>query len=178
VAFGYDDCPGRPTWIEPRSWADADRFPLHLIANQPRTRLHSQLDVGAVSRASKVAGREPIWMHPDDAARRSIQAGDVVRVHNDRGACLAGAVITDEIRTGVVQLATGAWFDPLDHPELGPMCVHGNPNVLTADQPTSRLSQGCSGQHAMVEIERFTGPVPPVTVSMPPKFSPDPRRLT
>ena len=42
--------------------------PLLLVANQPATRLHSQLDVGAISQAGKVAGREPIRLHPDDAA--------------------------------------------------------------------------------------------------------------
>ncbi|WP_322761899.1 hypothetical protein [Frankia sp. Cr2] len=48
------------------------------------------------------------------------------------------------------------------------LCVHGNPNVLTADVPTSRLSQGCVGQHALVEIERWVGELPPLTVTTPP----------
>jgi biotin/methionine sulfoxide reductase len=144
---------------------------LHLIANQPATRLHSQLDVGPVSRASKVDGREPVSINPADAAVRGIAAGDVVRVFNDRGACLAGAVLTDAIRPGVVQLATGAWFDPVDTPD-GVLCVHGNPNVLTADVPTSRLSQGCAGQQARVEVERYTGTPPPVTVTEPPSLAP------
>jgi biotin/methionine sulfoxide reductase len=175
ASYGYDDCPGHPTWREPAAWAEAGRFPLHLIANQPRTRLHSQLDVGALSQASKIAGREPIWIHPADAAGRGVAAGDVVRVFNERGACLAGVVLTDEVRPGVVQLATGAWFDPVDHPVAGPLCVHGNPNVLTADVPTSALSQGCSGQHAMVEVERWDLELPPVTVTVPPPFVADPR---
>ena len=44
------------------------------------------------------------------------------------------------------------------------LCRHGNPNVLTADVPSSRLSQGCTGQHALVQIERCPVPPPPVTV--------------
>jgi biotin/methionine sulfoxide reductase len=167
-SFGYDDCPGHPTWIEPREWDAVDHFPLHLIANQPSTRLHSQLDVGPFSRASKVQGREPIRIHPLDAQQRGIAEGDVVRVWNDRGQCLAGAVVTGDVRHGVVQLSTGAWFDPLADHAGGTLCVHGNPNVLTADRPSSRLSQGCSGQHALVEIERFDGPLPPVRVTSPP----------
>jgi hypothetical protein len=43
-----------------------------MIANNPRSRLHSQLDVGKYSQASKIQGREPIRMHPDDAAERGI----------------------------------------------------------------------------------------------------------
>jgi biotin/methionine sulfoxide reductase len=40
--------------------------------------------------------------------------------------------------------------------------------VLTRDAGTSRLSQGCSGQHALVELERWDGPVPPVRAFDPP----------
>jgi biotin/methionine sulfoxide reductase len=167
-AFGYDDCPGHPTWLEPTEWLGGPRaakFPLQLIANQPSTRLHSQLDGGAVSQAGKVAGREALRLHPDDAQQRAIAEGDVVRVFNDRGSCLAGAVLTTELRPGVVQLPTGAWFDP-----QGSLCLHGNPNVLTGDLPSSKLSQGCTGQHVLVEIERYDGTPPAVTVGMPPRI--------
>jgi len=58
-----------------------------------------------------------------DAAARGIASGDVVRIYNGRGACLAGAVVTDAIRPGVIQLATGAWFDPLDPAEVGSLVV-------------------------------------------------------
>jgi biotin/methionine sulfoxide reductase len=173
--FGYPDCPGHPVWLEPDEWLGAPlarRFPLHLIANQPATRLHSQFDVGATSQQAKVAGREAIQLHPQDAAERGIAAGDVVRVFNDRGACLAGAVLTTAIRRGVVRLPTGAWFDPVPGVGPTPLCAHGNPNVLTADVPSSRLSQGCAGQHALVEIERWAGQPPPVTVGTPPPLLP------
>jgi biotin/methionine sulfoxide reductase len=168
--FGYPDCPGHPVWLEPQEWQRsprAARYPLLLIANQPSTRLHSQLDVGAVSRAAKVAGREAVWLHPDNASARGIRSGDVVRVFNERGACLAGAVLTRDVRPGVVRLPTGAWFDPIET-DRGLLCVHGNPNALTRDVPTSRLSQGCTGQHVLVEVERYTGSVPPLTVTGPP----------
>lgn len=171
ASFGYADCPGHPTWLEPTEWPGAPRaeqFPLVLIANNPATRLHSQLDVGAYSQGSKVQGREPIRLHPDDAAARGIAAGDVVRVFNDRGSCLAGAVLTRAVRPGVVQLSTGAWYDPLDPADPDAMCIHGNPNVLTLDRGTSRLAQGCVGQHALVEVERWTGALPPLKVHTPP----------
>ena len=171
AGFGYDDCPGHPTWLPPTEWLGAslaDRFPLHLVANNPTARLHSQLDVGAFSQSSKIRGREPIRIHPEDAAARGIASGDVVRVFNDRGSCLAGAVVTDAVRPRVVQLSTGAWYDPLDPADPDAMCVHGNPNVLTFDRGTSKLAQGCSGQHALVEIERWTGPLPPIRAYEPP----------
>jgi biotin/methionine sulfoxide reductase len=46
-----------------------------------------------VSPASKRGGREPLAVHPTDAAGRGITDGDVVGVRNDRRACLAGAVL-------------------------------------------------------------------------------------
>ncbi len=172
AGFGYDDCPGHPSWLEPAEWLGsplAERFPLHLVSNQPRTRLHSQYDNGGTSRASKVASREPITMHPDDAAARGIGDGDVVRVFNDRGACLAGAVLSDGIRHGVVQLATGAWFDPASPGSPESLERHGNPNVLTIDLATSRLAQGPSAMTALVEVERANeASLPPVEVFRPP----------
>ncbi|MEO8751228.1 MAG: molybdopterin-dependent oxidoreductase [Casimicrobiaceae bacterium] len=173
AGFGYDDCPGHPVWLEPAEWLGsplAERFPLHLLSNQPATRLHSQYDHGALSRASKIQGREPVLLNSEDAADRAIAAGDVVRVFNDRGACLAGAVLRDDLRRGVAIMATGAWYDPQDPGEIGTLCKHGNANVLTRDVGSSRLAQGCSAQTALVEVERFAGVVAPVTAFDPPVF--------
>src|SRR5581483_2597327 len=145
AGFGYPDCPPHASWIEPAEWLGAeaaDEYPLHLVSSQPRERLHSQLDPGPVSAAAKVAGREPVLIHPSDAAERGIKDGDVVRLFNARGACLAGAVVSDGIRQGVVQLSCGAWYDPAD--DEGRLCAHGNANMLTRDAGTSRLGQGPS----------------------------------
>jgi biotin/methionine sulfoxide reductase len=171
AGFGYPDCPGHPAWLPPGEGAGspmAARFPLQLIANQPATRLHSQLDFGAVSLAAKIRGREPVRIHSGDAAARGIADGDIVRLYNDRGACLAAAVLSVALRAGVVQLSTGAWYDPEDPSAEKPLCVHGNPNALTRDAGTSRLAQGCTGQLALVEIERWDGLLPPVKAFDPP----------
>lgn len=169
--FGYPDCAGHPRWYEPTEWLGGERaarYPLHLLANQPATRLHSQLDGGATSQASKVKGREPIRIHPDDASARGLADGDVVRVFNDRGACLAGVMIDDRLRPSVVQLPTGAWYDPADPSDPDSMCVHGNPNVLTDDVGTSSLAHGCTGAHVLVQVEKFDGALPPVQAHEPP----------
>ncbi|MCF7547971.1 molybdopterin-dependent oxidoreductase [Pseudonocardia sp. WMMC193] len=166
-AFGYPDAPGDPTWLPPTEAPD-ERHPLWLVANQPATRLHSQLDFGAHSRAHKVRGREVARLHPADAGPRGIATGDLVRLSNDRGACLAAAEVTDGVRAGVVQLPTGAWFDPLDPGADVPFCVHGNPNVLTRDRGTSPLAQGCTGQHTTVALERWDAPVREVRAFAPP----------
>ena len=172
AAFGYDDCAGHPAWYEPAEWLGsplARRYPLHLISHQPVTRLHSQYDHGTVSRAAKINGREALTMHPQDAASRGIRAGDIVRVFNERGACLAGVKISDGVRQGVVVLPTGAWYDPLTTGEAGTLEKHGNPNVLTLDKGTSKLTQGCSAHTTLVEVESFSGEPPPVTAFDPPQ---------
>jgi biotin/methionine sulfoxide reductase len=167
AGFGYDDCPGHPAWLPPREYLGAPRaalYPLHLLTPQPETRLHGQLDQTALAAATKINGREPVWLHPSDAAARGLAEGDIVRLFNDRGACLAGVRLTDGLRPSVAAMATGAWFDPAEPGHPGSLCVHGNPNVLTRDAGTSRLAQGPSPQSCLVEIERFAGPLPPVHV--------------
>lgn len=164
AGFNYVDCPGHPVWFE----KPVPLFPLHLLSNQPKTRLHSQYDHGAYSRASKIQQREPLTLNTEDARARGIGDGDVVKVFNERGAFLAGVIISDGIRPGVVQIATGAWFDPLVHGERNSLEKHGNPNVITADVGSSSLSQGCSAQTASVEIERWDAALPAVTAFKPP----------
>jgi biotin/methionine sulfoxide reductase len=171
AGFAYRDCPGHPTWFEPEEWlgaAKAKTYPLHLLSTQPSTRLHGQLDMGRLSQASKIAGREPIRINRDDAARRGIADGDVVRIFNDRGAILAGAVLTDELRLGVIHISTGAWYDPVERGRIGSLDKHGNPNLLTLDRGTSSLAQGSIAQTALVEVEKYANEPPPVTAFDPP----------
>lgn len=153
AAMDYPDFPPHAAWIEPEEWLGAtmaEEFPLHLIANQPKTRLHSQLAVSEHAKAELVAGRAPVRMHPEDASARGVTDGELVVVSSPRGRALAGLVISAGVAEGVVQLSTGAWFDPpADDPTL---CRAGNPNVLTMDRPTSRLTQGCAGQHSLVQV--------------------------
>lgn len=177
AGFGYPDCPGHPVWLSPTEAPDPDH-PLHLISNQPATRLHSQLDFGGHSQAHKLRGREICTMHPATAAERGIAEGDVVRLFNARGACLAAVTLSSEMLLGVVQLSTGAWYDPMDDGDGGTLCVHGNPNVLTRDIGTSRLTQGCTGQLTVVQVERFDGELPPVRAYEPPPgcFQPFPNK--
>ena len=174
AGFRYDDCPGHPVWMEPFEWLGskaAKNFPLHIISNQPSTRLHSQLDSGAVSKGSKINDREPMTMNPEDAASRGIRTGDIVKIFNDRGSCLAGVNLSENIMPGVIQLATGAWFDPAVPGEIGALCKHGNPNVLTMDKGTSRLAQGPTALSTLVEVEIFDGDIPTITAHLPPTIS-------
>ena len=164
AGFGYDDCPGHPVWLAPAEWPGnaTEAAPLHMISTQPANKLHSQMDHGKLSRDARIEGREPVLMHPEDAAARGLHAGQTVRIFNARGACLAGLQISDAIRPGVIQISTGAWYDP-----DGESCLHGNPNTLTLDKGTSRLAQGPTAHSCLVQVEA-AGNSPAPRIQHPP----------
>ena len=162
AGFGYADCPGHPVWLPPREVPDA-RHSLRLVANQPATRLHSQLDFGgysAAEQASRPGGRA--------ACTRAMRRRGGSRTATSSGCSTAGArawprrVLPRMSRPAWCSFPTGAWYDPEDLDAEVPLCVHGNPNVLTLDVGTSRLAQGCTGQLCVVEVERFRGNLPPI----------------
>ncbi|NMP14737.1 molybdopterin-dependent oxidoreductase [Thalassotalea sp. Y01] len=169
--FNYDDCHGHPMWYSEREWLGSEHakaYPLHLISNQPKTRLHSQFDHGVTSVQHKINGRERARLNRYEADKRGLKDGDIMRLFNDRGQCLAGVEISDELRDGVIELPTGAWYDPK---QLGESVLdaHGNPNALTADVGTSRLAQGCSAHSCLVEVEKYCGELPDISVFKQPK---------
>ena len=163
--FGHDDCPGHAMWLEPIEWlgsAKAKEYPLHLISDQPSGKLHSQLDHSKLSRSTKLNGREPLEICPQEAASRGIETGDTVWVFNARGKCLATARVSDDIATGVAKLSTGAWLDLNDWQAVD-YDKHGNPNILTIDISSSDLSGGCSAHTCLVQVEKVIGDAPPVS---------------
>lgn len=165
--YGYDDCRAYPTWMEKAERShggpNSDRYPLWLQSVHPDKRLHSQMCESEELRATyAVQGREPIYMSPQDASERGIQGGDLVRVFNDRGQLLAGAVVSDDFPPGVVRIQEGAWYGPVG-PEIGALDTYGDPNTLTLDVGSSRLAQAPSANTCIVEMERFEGEAPEVT---------------
>ena len=88
----------------------------------------------------------------DDVAKRGLIDGQIVRIYNTRGACLAELRASDTIRPGVIQIATGAWLDTVDN-----TCQRGNPNTLTLDKGTSKLAQGPIAHSCLVKVEAYAG---------------------
>ncbi len=162
----YDDCPPHPSWIEPAEWLGspkARQHPLHLLSPHPTDRLHSQANHSPLRTQYAVAGREPVWLNPSDAKTRGIEHGDLVRVFNGRGQILAGALLSERLRPGVVRIREGGWYDPMDPGQPNSLCKHGDVNVLTLDQASSKLSQATVANTVLVEIEKFRGEAPAVT---------------
>ena len=175
LSFGYDDCAPHPCWFEPPEWLGSKDCGarLHLIGNQPTARLHSQLDHGSISLAAKINGHEPVKINQEDASTRAIVGGDIVRLYNDRGSCLCGAIVSDDVMQGVLIVSTGAWFDPDTDGTSGLTCRHGNPNVLTPDIGTSKLAQGPAAHSCLVDIEKWTGDSVVINAHKPPIIEDD-----
>jgi molybdopterin guanine dinucleotide-containing S/N-oxide reductase-like protein len=171
AGYDYDDCPPHVSWIEPTEWLGSEKaqqFPLHVLANHPKYRLHSQLANTYLRHLHQVADREEVWINPADAEARGIRNGDVVRLFNDRGQALAGAVVTDYTRPGVLKLSEGGWYDPMEPGVIGTLDKHGNINTLAMDKGSSKLAQGNPGHTMLVELEKWEEEVPLVTAFVPP----------
>ena len=171
-SYGYADCLPHPAYFEPsEGFARATKeFPLALVAPKSVKRLHSQLDEYANREPDGTQLREPLTITRKDAEARGIETGDVVLVRSRRGAALARTVVENTVIPGAVVLHHGAWFDPavLDGKEID---VHGNPNSLTQDIPTSSLACGNVASTANVEVTKWVGPIPEIRAFTPPSAS-------
>ena len=86
----------------PHEILDADlatRFPLVLVA--PAGRFYMNSTFASLPWHSARMDGPRLYLHPSDAAARSIATGDAVDVANDRGSCSMHAVVTDAVRPGV-----------------------------------------------------------------------------
>jgi anaerobic selenocysteine-containing dehydrogenase len=144
-----------PRWIDKGVTHDerisSDRarmFPLLLISNHGRWRVHAQCDDIAWTReilTCKVTGPdgykyEPVWMHPQDAAERDIRTGDIVKIYNERGVVLCGALVWERIRPGAIYVDHGARCDFIIP---GKVDRGGAINLIS---PRGTASKNCLGQ--------------------------------
>jgi anaerobic selenocysteine-containing dehydrogenase len=160
--------PPVPKWIEKGVTHDerisserALMFPLLLISNHGRWRVHSQHDDISWTREAptcKVKGwdgylYEPVWLHPAEAVSRGIKDSDIIKIFNERGAVLGGAYITERIMPGAVYIDHGARVDFIIP---GKLDRGGAINLIS---PTGTISKNCIGQATsgyLVEIDKVT----------------------
>jgi len=97
------------------SWEDIGselfkKYPLQMVSPHPRFSFHTHYDKHT-SWLDEIPGHRilkdgyawwPVRIHPTDAAERSIQNSDIVRLYNDRGSVLCMAVLTERIRPGII----------------------------------------------------------------------------
>jgi trimethylamine-N-oxide reductase (cytochrome c) len=151
ASYGYADCQGFPKYLAADESLPGTRAEdeLAFLSTKTVRRLHSQLD-GVHSESD--AGPEPCWIHPEEAEKRGIKEGDIVRVFNSRGALLARAHVTGRIRRECLLVRHGAWFTPAANGM--PLDVRGCANSVTEDRPTSALSCGNIASGGLVRAEK------------------------
>jgi len=160
--------PPIPKWIEKSESHDerlsserAKKYPLLLISNHPRWRLHAQCDDISWTREAptcKVRGwdgymYEPLWIHPTDAEKRGIKNGDIVKLFNERGTVLAGAIVWERIMPGVVYIDHGArcdWIIP------GELDRGGAINLIAPKNITSKNCPGQATSGYLLEVEKVS----------------------
>lgn len=124
------------------------RFPLQLSGWHSKCRTHTIHDNNLNLRK---LDPQKLWIHPEDAAARSINDGDMVLVYNDRGQVKIPAKITDRVAKGVTTLSQGTWYTP----DENGVDTRGSINVLTSQRPTP-FARG-NGQHTnLVEVKKLT----------------------
>jgi trimethylamine-N-oxide reductase (cytochrome c) len=100
---------------------------------------------------------EPAWINPEDAESRGINDGDVIKIFNERGGLLAGALVTERVRSGVLYIDHGARWDPIVPGELD---RGGAINTITPHRSTSKnvfgmVSSGFLGEIEPVDLNRL-----------------------
>jgi anaerobic selenocysteine-containing dehydrogenase len=85
----------------------AARYPLNLLSPKSHAFLNSSY--GNLKAQLYHAGAQMVMIHPADGGTRAIANGDPVRVFNDRGMFQAVAVVTEDVRPGVVVAPFGYW---------------------------------------------------------------------
>jgi anaerobic selenocysteine-containing dehydrogenase len=157
-----------PHWIERGESHDervsgerAGKYPLQLVSNHGRWRVHAQCDDITWTReigTCKVTGAdgykyEPLWINPADAQRRNIKPGAIIKVYNERGVVMGGAFVTQRIMPGVVYMDHGARYDPVVPGEVD---RGGAINTITPHNTTSKNATGMVVSSFLVEVEKVS----------------------
>jgi trimethylamine-N-oxide reductase (cytochrome c) len=139
--------------------AGFEKFPLQLISPHPRFSFHTQgdgkdsflNDIG--DHRLKVDGYYYLIarIHPLDAEERGIRDGDLIRLHNERGAVLCAAKLTHRLVRGVVHAyGSSAVYDPIGEPGHS-VDRGGCVNLLSS--PKSQIKKGHSMGASCCQIE-------------------------
>lgn len=160
--------PEVPHWIEESdehkerlTSERAKDYPFLLMSNHPRWRVHAQGDDITWFReiaTCKVTGPdgyqyEPVWINPRDAERLGIEDGDIVRLFNERGSVLGGAMVTERIRENVLSQDHGARVDGIVL-GTGGLDRGGANNLICPSATTSKNAPGEVTNGFLVGIEK------------------------
>ncbi|MBI2832447.1 MAG: molybdopterin-dependent oxidoreductase [Chloroflexi bacterium] len=145
--------PPIPKWIDSIEIPGdplSEKFPLQLITSHGKRRALGQFET--LPWLKELVPQE-VWLNPADARARGIKDGDMVQAFNGRGVVMLPAKVTPRIMPGVVQIESGAWYNP----DGKGVDRGGNSNVLTTDEPS--LAGNFSYNNCLVEVKKVEGQV-------------------
>ncbi len=154
-----------PSWEGHHTTELYSKYPLQMITPHPRYSFHTMYD----SKESwmneipehRVKARDgySYWVmriNPQDAEKRNIKEGDIIKAFNDRGAVLLVAQLTNRVPPGVVHSwESCAVYDPIGEPGVS-LDRGGCINLLTPHRFISKNACGMAPNSALIEIERWS----------------------
>ncbi|WP_338846763.1 molybdopterin oxidoreductase family protein [Massilia sp. W12] len=137
-----------PAYIGPHESAAttpelAARYPLAMISPPQRNFLNSTFV--NVKSLRDTEGEPHLELHPDEAAKRGLQHGDLVRAFNDRGSMQAVLRVTDKVRPGLL-VGLSIWWKKYARDGK-------NVNELTSQRVTD-MGEGPTFYDVLVEVEK------------------------
>ena len=163
-----EERPPFPKWIEKSDMHDerlsserAQKYPLLCMSNHGRWRFHANCDDITWNRENetmKIRGKdgyqyEAMWICPEEAEKRGIRHGDIVKIFNERGTVLAGAYVTERLMDRTIYVDHGSRFDPIDAEKLD---RGGSINLITPHAITSKTATGMVVSGFLVQVEKVT----------------------
>lgn len=144
-------CPPIPKYLEPFEFlGNAKEDQLHILGPHPNMRLHSQMANASIRELENVQGRQHVVINFDDAKSRGINEGDLVEIYNERGTCIAGAKLSDDVMKGVLLLEEGSWLQI----DSKGRCNNGSINMLTSSEASSELSQATAANTCVAYLKK------------------------
>jgi len=168
--FDPDD-PERPPIVKYlRSWEGPgtelyERYPLQLISPHSRFSYHTLSDgkdssINDIKEHRVLVNGHYYWVfriNGQDAAERGIKQHDLVKIHNDRGAVVCAAHLTQRLPRGVVHAyESSACYEPLGEPGYS-VDRGGCINQLTPKRSIAKKVTGTAANSCLVQVALWDG---------------------
>ena len=168
--FDPDD-PERPPIVKYlRSWEGPgtelyERYPLQLISPHSRFSYHTLSDgkdssINDIKEHRVLVNGHYYWVfriNGQDAAERGIKQHDLVKIHNDRGAVVCAAHLTQRLPRSVVHAyESSACYEPLGEPGYS-VDRGGCINQLTPKRSIAKKVTGTAANSCLVQVALWDG---------------------
>ncbi len=153
-----------PSWEGHHTRKLYSKYPLQLISPHPAYSFHTMYDAKGCwineipEHRVKMEDGHYYWViriNPEDAKKRGIVEGDIVRAYNDRGEVLLAAQVTERVPRGIVHsYESCAIYEPIGEPGESPDrggCI----NLLTNHRFISKNACGMASNSCLIEVAKW-----------------------